>query len=170
MKMFSRFLTAGFLALGVFLAGCASTTPVPYSCTEKSSKSASVVFSRGNPDVKLVYFNDNEIPDPEEGTCWNPVSFPTGEALKLTVHAYYEQSSNWVTSNNLLANLIAAAVTSASSASRHVDAIVEFSCPPLDSGKEYKLAFQKGYGLLSGKNTLILTDITSKKVICRQTF
>jgi len=138
---------------------------------DNEMNSASINFSVGNPGVSFVYFNN--VPRPEEGTFWNPVMFPGGVPLQMTVHAYYEQSTAGAyTTGAVLGGLIGVGITAATSgrrAARSVDMNVLFSCPPLEAGKEYTLSFKKERGN-PGKNILILTDMTSNIIIHEQEF
>jgi len=139
-----------------------STTPVPYSFVEDGSENAAISFIRGSPGLTLIYFNGEELPNPEKNTHWEPILVPAGIPLKLTVHAYYEQG-------NYSQGLLVALITSAITASRSVNLDVLFECPALEAGKEYKLTFRKGAGL-PGENLLVLTDISTKKIVYQQEF
>jgi hypothetical protein len=153
--------------ISLLMIGCA-TTSVPYSFVEDGNETASIDFIGGNPGVKLVYFDNNELPEPDKKTHWNPVLFPVGKPLKITVHAYYQQEAS-SGSTSLLGALITVAATSAITASRAVDRDVLFYCPALDVGKTYKLVFRKGAGT-TGNNLLVLTDKSTGKLIYEQEF
>jgi len=149
--------------------GCSSFTPMSYDFTEKETNSASISFTRGNPRVSFVSFNDYELPNPVEKTYWDPIVFPSGEPLEITVHAYYYQESSTATNAGFLAALISTAVTSSIAQSRSVDINVLFLCPPLEPGKNYSLSFRKEAGN-PGRNLIVLTDIATKRIVYRQEF
>jgi hypothetical protein len=166
-KVFS-FLT---IAVVVFFVGCATTkrAPVPFSFVETGEDSASINIVGGNPGVWLVYFDKNELPPPAENTYWSPLSFPAGRPLQITVHASYQQQTNSSSSGGFLATLIADVASSAIAASRTVERDVLFECPALETDKTYKLVFRKGAGV-RGKNMLVLSDISTGKVVYEQEF
>ena len=149
--------------------GCSSMKSISYSLVEDEQKSASISFSKGNPGVSFVYYNDISLPETEKGTQWDPILLPSNVALDITVHAYYYQSGGQGYSGGLLAGLIADAATSKIRNDRSVDDDVLFSCPPLEAGKKYKLSLKKEGGN-PGKNILILTDIATGKNVCTQEF
>ncbi|MDR1149100.1 MAG: hypothetical protein LBK66_10770 [Spirochaetaceae bacterium] len=154
-------------AIALLMISCA-TTSVPYSFVENGNETASIDFIGGNPGIKLIYFDNNELPEPDKKTHWNPVLFPVSKPLKITVHAYYQQQAS-SGSTGFLGALVTIAATSAITASRAVDRDVLFDCPSLDVGKTYKLVFRKGAGA-TGKNLLVLTDKSTGKVIYEQEF
>ncbi|MDR2489939.1 MAG: hypothetical protein LBD20_00885 [Spirochaetaceae bacterium] len=156
----TRFL--GVVVVSLYFTGCL-TTPVAYSYVEDGGEAATMTVVSGSPGLTLLYINGDELPKPEEKTRWDPFKLPAGVPLKLTVHAYYEQSS----SSNM--GLIALLATSAITASRSIDTDVTFECPPLDAGKTYKLTFRKGAGL-KGKNTILLNDTKTGKFVHEQEF
>jgi hypothetical protein len=39
----------------------------------------------GNPGVKIVYYDDNELPEPEEKTHWEPVIFLAGRKVRQNI-------------------------------------------------------------------------------------
>ncbi|GMO70359.1 MAG: hypothetical protein Ta2A_18930 [Treponemataceae bacterium] len=154
-------MSALFLMFGASLTGC-SSTPVPFSFAENEAHTAIILFSRGNPEVRLVYVGDRELPRAEPKTHWAPLMFPAGQPLKITVHAWYYQTN---TSTSFIGSLISSAIT----ASRSVDKDVLFECPALTAGKSYTLSFRKGAGT-TGRNLLVLTDAETGKVAHSQEF
>jgi hypothetical protein len=150
------------IIMAVSIAGC-STTPVPYSFAIDGAETAAISIMSGNPGLRLIYVDGNELPRPAKKTHWAPVLFTAGKPLNITVHARYEQSN---TSNQ---GLLVSLVTSAITASRNVNRDVLFECPALEAGKSYKLVFRKGAGV-TGKNLLVLTDIATGKIIYEQGF
>jgi hypothetical protein len=150
-------------------SACSSLKPMSYAFAEDETNSASISFTHGNPSVSFVFFDDKVLPDPESGTFWDPLTFPSSEPLEITVHAYYHQEATTAAGAGLLGALISTAVTSNIAASRSVDIDVLFSCPPLESGKDYSLSFRKEAGS-PGINRLILIDIATKKIIYQQEF
>jgi len=149
--------------------GCISLTPKSYDFTENETNSASISFTGGNPRVSFINFNDYGLPAPEERTYWDPIVFPSGEPLEMTVHAYYYQEGRTATNAGLLAALLSTIITSSIAQSRSVDIDVLFLCPPLEPGKNYSLSFRKEAGT-PGKNLLVLTDIAERKIIHKQEF
>jgi hypothetical protein len=146
--------------------GCSSLKPISYALAGDETNSASISFIS---DASFVSFNGSGLPNPEKGTFWDPILFPSGLPLEITVHAYYQQEATTVTNAGLLGALISTAVTSGVTASRSVNTDVLFTCPPLEPGKEYSLSFRKAAGG-PGNNKLILTDIATKKIIYQQEF
>jgi hypothetical protein len=187
-----------FIALSLILfAGCSSLTPVLYDFAENEEDSVFISFSRGNPRVTLVYYNNEEFPKPEKGTIWDPVAFPAAIPLEIMVHARYGQqsSSYYYAYYNPYYNpyhkphhnhnhnhhhhhkphadfwgaFMFATMESAMEASRAVDIDVLFNCPPLEAGKKYSLSFRKEAGT-PGKNKLVLVDTETRKIIYQQEF
>jgi hypothetical protein len=166
-----KILRKGILVLVVaaLIMGCATSKPVPFSFVEGEAESASIDIVSGSPGVRLIYFDKNELPPPEEETHWNPISFPAGQPLQFTVHAYYYQQGNTTTTSSFLINVVANVASSAVAASRNVDRDVVFECPALEAGKAYKLVFRKGAGA-AGKNLLVLTNVMTGKIVHEQEF
>jgi hypothetical protein len=166
------FITKGLsviLIYGLFsFIGC-SSTPVSYSFAKDEANSASINFIRRKPDVTFLYYNNEILPEPESKTYWDPILFPSGVPLEIMVHAYYGQDAFAITDAGLLVAIISSAITSAIAASRFVDIDVLFTCPPLEAGKKYSLAFRKEAGT-PGRNRLILTDIAARRIIYQQEF
>ena len=155
----------GFLIIisGLFtFFGCSSLSPVTFDLAEERTNSASISFTRGNPRVSFVYYENRELPEPEKKTYWDPIVFPSGIPLEITVHAYYFQASS---GPGLIGGIIAAGIAS----SRAVDISVLFLCPPLEAGKEYVLTFRKLAGA-PGRNILVLTDKATRTIIYQQEF
>jgi hypothetical protein len=124
---------------------------------------ATISVVSGNPGLKLIYVEGDELPKPEEKTHWEPLSFPAERPLVITVHAYYDQSG---TTDK---RFFAAVITTAIATSRRVNRDVLFECPPLEAGRDYKLTFRKGAGT-TGKNFLVLTNTSTGKIILEQEF
>lgn len=150
-------------------AGCYSLEPVSYALTEEDSDSASISFKDGNPGISFIYYNDYWLPEPEMGTFWDPILFPAGIPLEIMVHAYYYHRPVIINRAGFLVAFFTSLVSANVAASRSVDIDILFTCPPLESGKNYSLSFRKEAGT-PGNNRLILTDIESNKIIYRQTF
>ncbi len=148
----------------VGFSGCTTLEPIEYSYGQENAETASVSFESGNPGVWLKYYGQDALPEAQEGTYWNPIALPANEELQLTVHAKYEQNTSASAGGSLLGALVTSVATSAISASRTVDAAVEFTCPALEAGGVYTLVFEKGIGT-PGKNTLKLKDDTTNKVV-----
>jgi hypothetical protein len=145
------------------ITACSTLTPVPYSFVESGGETATISITGGNPGLALIYFEGNELPAPEADTYWDPISVPAGRTLEITIHAYYSQQ------NATNAGLLAAVITSAIASSRSVNRDVTFECPPLETGKNYKLVFRKAAGT-TGKNLLVLTEIATGDVIYEEEF
>lgn len=154
-------VTIGVIIVTFSIVSC-STMPMPYSFANEGAETAQLNVVKGNPGLSLIYVDGNEIPNPLPKTHWEPLEFPAGQPIKLTVHAYYQQENN---NTSILASLITTAIT----ASRSVNRDVLFECPSLTAGKNYKLTFRKGSGL-KGDNLLVLTDVASGKIIHQQEF
>jgi hypothetical protein len=150
------------IAIAAFFVGC-STTPVPFSFADDGLETAAISVVGGNPGIRVIYVDGNELPPPANKTHWDPFELPIGKPVKITVHAYYEQS------NSGNADLLSLLITTAITSSRSVDQDVVFECPPLEAGKKYKLAFRKGAGL-TGDNLLVLTETSKGKVVYQQEF
>jgi hypothetical protein len=150
------------IVIAALIVGC-STTPVSYSFAEDGLETAAISVVGGNPGIRVVYVDDNELPPPADKTHWDPFAFPAGKPVKVTVHAYYEQSNSG--NQSLLSLLVTTAITS----SRSVNQDVLFECPPLEAGKKYKLVFRKGAGL-TGDNLLVLTETSTGKIVYQQEF
>jgi hypothetical protein len=153
-------------AASIGINGCATSKSIPYSFAEESTDTAIVTFKEGSPSVWFVSFEDSGLPEPEKGTFWSPLSFPTGRPLDITVHAYYEQKATDSPSSGLLGSLIVLTATSAISAATFVSVDVVFNCPPLEAGKNYQLAYRREVG----KHKLLLTDTGTNKVVYQQEF
>jgi hypothetical protein len=156
---------------GLFIvAGCSLLKPISYAFAEDEADSASISFRRANPGVSFVSYKNSILPDAEKGTIWDPILFPYGVPLEITVHAFYYDSNTGVTyGDGLLTMIITDAASSGIREARSVDTDVIFSCPPLAAGKKYTLSFDKGYGM-PGKNKLILTNNETKEIVYLQEF
>ena len=176
-----------FIFTGLIIVGCSSLKSISYAFAENEVNSASISFKQANPGVSFVSYKDKSLPESEKGTIWDPISFPDGVPLEITVRAFYYDNSNTgevlsmmitasVNINSLIllplwlpVMMITDAVTLGLRKSRFVDTNVLFSCPPLEAGKKYTLSFGKGYGV-PGKNKLILTNNETKEIVYQQDF
>jgi len=122
-----------FLNIAVIcLIGC-STTPkirdVPYTFggNENANGTAEIKFmsitESYSAPLGLVNFEGEQLPEPEEGTRWSSLNFPAGREFNLRIWYDSDQSGNRGT----------------------------FICPPLETGKVYKLWYEKA------KERLVLT-------------
>jgi hypothetical protein len=161
-------MVALFSALFIF-SSCSSLKPISYTMAEDETNSVSISFKQGNPSVSFVFFDDRGIPDPEKGTFWDPLLFPSDMPLEITVHAYYQQESTTASNGGLLGAIISTAITASIAADRSVDTDVVFTCPPLEAGTKYELSFRKEAGI-PGINKLILTDTETKAIVYQQNF
>ena len=166
MKSFAARGMIVLVFLGFFaFSGCLSK-PQSYEFAE-GSPNASITFKTGNPSVRFVSFNGRPLPDAEKNTYWDPIVFPAGTAIQMTVRANYEQQTR--ASGSGILGTVASAATAVSAITRAVDTNVNFTCPALTAGAKYQLSFDKGAGI-PGKNTLILTDLGTRKVVFEQEF
>jgi hypothetical protein len=125
-------------------------------------------MDKKEPTVSFLYYNNNVLPPSESKTYWDPIMFPSGVPLEITVHAYYHPETN-TGGAGLLVSLVATAITAKTLAARSVDIDVLYYCPPLEAGKQYTLAFRKESGD-PGINRLILTDTATKTIVHQQVF
>ena len=151
----------------ITLAGCASR-PELYQFGLDESNSASISFKTGNPNVKFVSFEGKTLPVAEKGKRWEPILFPSGKPMLITVHAYYEHEQKVWVSGGLL-GFISETADIIGTVTRGVNTNVVLTCPPLMPGTKYQLSFKKGPGI-PGKNTLIITDLSKRKVFYEQEF
>ena len=154
-----------------FIAGCSSLKPAQYNFSGDEANSASISFSKGNPGVSFVFYDNKMLPVPVKGTYWEPVLFPAGVPLEITVHASYNQNNSGVKSYYSVGTRgsgggVAVSVEVPLSGNNSVDIDVLFSCPPLEAGKKYTLSFRKE----SGRNRLMLIDNTTRQIIHQQDF
>jgi len=163
----------GFVLFAAFLSvGCA-TSPVEYSLTPAGQPSATIGFlttdKSGRPSVSFASFDGRGLPRPERKTHWDPIVFPAGRELRITVRAVYEENDPvYVGDLGIIGNVLSAA-QGVSALSRNVNADVEFICPPLAPDRRYQLSFRKGPGM-PGTNTLYLTDIGSGRIVFHHDF
>ena len=158
---------AVFVFLGFFaFSGCASKAELYEFVPEESN--ASISFKTGSPGVRFVSYNGRELPDAGKGSHWDPIVFPAGTPIQITVRAYYEHQSGVSVRGGLLGAVSTMADT-VSTATRGVNTNVVFTCPPLRVGIKYQLSFDKASGI-PGTNTLVLTELGSKSVIFEQEF
>jgi hypothetical protein len=160
-----------FFVLFLFV-GCA-TKPATYSLFTNQQDFSSIAFHNtfqdGKANVSFVSFDGQSLPNPERGTHWDPIYFPSGRELRIIVHAAYSTNTKTTLSGF---GLLGAAVNIAQdvrAVSRNVDADIVFVCPPLQTGRNYLLTFVKEPGM-PGRNILTLTDIDTKAVIAQQEF
>lgn len=162
---------SGKILFGLFLVftliSCASK-PATYLFVPEESNSASISFKMGNPYVYFVSFEGKTLPAAEKGTRWEPIVFPAGKPLQITIHAYYEHQQKVAASGGLL-GLVSDVADVVSTVTRGVDMDVILTCPALMPGTKYQLSFKKESGI-PGKNFLILTDLSTKKVFYQQEF
>ena len=106
-------------------SGCATQYEiVPYSFSPDANETATITFVRQNGVghgveryncVRLIDFETNEIPAPENETDWQRVTFPAGKPLNLRVFIFFFNDIH-------------------SERRRGI-----FRCPPLEAGGNYKL-------------------------------
>ena len=159
MRFMNRFLFPMMaIATCALFASCASVKPVPYGFNAEAQETATISFESGNPGVQLVSYENSPLPAAEKNTCWDPIAFPAGKELGLTVHTFYEQQA--ATSNGLFVALITSAIASGCG----IDKDVAITCPALDSGKKYLMKFAKSAGV-NKNGQLTLTDTANQKIV-----
>jgi hypothetical protein len=128
-----------FLIFAAFyFIGC-STTPqskiidIPYTFAENEHNkgTAKIIFS-GN--VRLVSYEEEELPITKVGTRWYPLQFPAGKKFNLRVYVAYHGDYPGYRRRGI------------------------FKCPPLEADKSYKIWFESAKrNYYSGAGRLILT-------------
>jgi len=148
MKNKNNFLI--ILVLAAFcIMGCSTTKkPVParysFAGKEGNIQTASINFVRGNKvGVRLVDYDGNAMPSPAEGTYWeSDILFPADTPLNLRVYVYWKEDQYGERRRGI------------------------FKCPPLETGKEYKLWYKGdlkgGSIILTYSNVTELTFISGK--------
>jgi hypothetical protein len=108
--------------------------PVRYSFAENNSNTATITFIQGSKKgVMLVDCDGVSRPAPAEGTYWERDNlFPAGIPLDIRVYVYWNENRYGERRRGI------------------------FRCPPLETGKSYKLWFKGN----SRGGSLILTDVS----------
>ena len=171
-----KFLTVFIFLAALLSIGCA-TNPVEFSLLLDGQNPSTIGFltsaRTGSPGVSFVSFDGRGLPRAERGTHWDPIVFPSGRELRITVHALYEEDRARVRVGGFgVLSAISDAVNIAqdiSAVTRNVDTNVLFISPPLPPGGRFQLAFIKEPGI-PGRNRLVLTDITTGRVFHEQEF
>jgi hypothetical protein len=145
------------LTLAAFcITGCFTTArkPVParYSFAENENMAAPITFMKGDKvGVRLYDCEGVTMPVSAQGTYWeSAVSFPAGKPLNIRVYVYWNEDRYGERRRGI------------------------FKCPPLQTGKAYKLWFKgnlKGGALYltdADVSALILTEGKSKTEIVYQ--
>ena len=126
-------LCLALIFTAVCIAGCFST-PKKYffSFAEDGEETVKITFMNvDKTGVRLVDCNDVQITEAEKGKSWEAAKvFPAGKPLNIRVYVYWKEDIYGERRRGI------------------------FKCPPLESGKEYKLWFN---GSLKG-GSLLLTD------------
>jgi len=136
-----------------FVVGCSSLPKdVPYNLmdNEDTNKTASIYcdmggyFSQGQfvPNLWFVDFEGKTLPDPKQGTLWNPIIFPAERELNIRIYLSSFQSK--IDDN-------------------HYRRMGIFRCPPLEAGKKYRLWYQPDQSGKTG-GRLVLTDAKVKEI------
>lgn len=131
--------------------------------------------------IQLISIEGDETPLPERRTVWNPVSLPSEKPLTLIVNIFYYYSPDKKGKSHgtgTLLDVFALPVIVAADVASDVAALayninakgwrnmdVTFNCPPLESGKNYKLEYIDRW---LQKPKLVLTDISAKKIVYEQ--
>ncbi|MCL2443454.1 MAG: hypothetical protein FWD13_08335 [Treponema sp.] len=148
--------------LFILLAGCNTTTPAAYTFVENTfdDNTATITFvhNRSN-GVLLINYDGTRLPAPEIKERWEPITFPAGRALNLRVNVYNEANLN--SSGDLLIDIILLPLLY----SRKMDINIDFQCPPLEQGKNYRLSLRT---FTFGKGSLVLTDTSTRRVVYQQ--
>jgi hypothetical protein len=119
------------------IAGCATTKSVPYSFAEEGSGTATITF---NNSIRLLDFEGNIIPGPENGTRWEPVSFPAGREFLIKVNVIDTGMGGDLTTTGTIWDIFAF-IFFIETIRGSVNRNVYFVCPPLEAGKEYTIHF-----------------------------
>jgi len=146
-------------------------TSAPYSFADSGNETASMSFAQGSPGVHLVFFEDRVLPQYSGYTRWDPIIFPAGRELKLTVHASYNHpNSSPSRAGLLLSNQGIAFGMSVNLGpdSQNVNYDVVFECPPLEPGGSYRLSYRRT--VPGGRNMLVLTNTNTGRVVHEQEF
>jgi hypothetical protein len=160
-----NFILVVFIAMFCF-SGCSTVytvisvtkrdiNSVPYSFTGNNSVTATVTLQTGifnrDFDMRIISLNGNLLPEPEEGTKWNPVSFPAGVPLTLLVNIDDYSDSD----GSLIGGW------------RNVD--ITFNCPALETGKNYGLSFKDRSRFLRGNQYfIVLVDTATESIVYEQ--
>ena len=161
-----------FLIVLVCLAGCVTVpTSESYSFADSGSETASMTFAQGSPGVHLVFFEDRVLPQHTGYTRWDPIIFPAGRELKLTVHASYNHPNSSPSRAGLvLSNQGIAFGMSVNLGldTQNINYDVVFNCPPLEAGSSYRLSYRRT--VPGGRNMLVLTNTNTGRVVHEQEF
>ena len=160
MKKINIFLITLFLS--AFIIGCTITTPQVYSFVENEydDRTATITFvNNRNTGVLLINYDGIRLPAPEISERWEPITFPSGRVLNLRLNVYNEGSIG--SSGYPFVDFILIPIAY----SRKKDINVDFHCPPLEQGKNYRLTY---HPRSIGRGTLILTDTSTRRVVFQQ--
>ena len=158
----------------IFFAGCGTIATVPYSFTRNGNGTAEItlqinlkkdgfpkkpLYGKSKISMQLISIEGEEIPLPETGKCWNPVSLPAEKTLTLTINISYINTPFFggTSGSGIFKH-------SNSSTSSRYSMDVIFNCPPLEAGKNYKLEFKSGFQ----KSSLVLTETSTKNIFYEQ--
>ncbi|MDR0322197.1 MAG: hypothetical protein LBI28_11895 [Treponema sp.] len=156
------------LAIAAFcFIGCFSTpTPTPkiknipytFGQDENANGTATIIF-HNNWTIRLVDFEGEQLPAPEEGTRWYPFQFPAGRSFNLRLYVSYQSYKNGEDQPGYRRRGI-------------------LKCPPLEAGKTYKLWYERPsmgyfnypreYYYGAGKLILTYSDVTELKYFLGQ--
>ncbi|MCL2722646.1 MAG: hypothetical protein FWD47_15060 [Treponema sp.] len=157
------------LITSFFIIGC-SSTPVQYSFANNENEAASIIFTGGNPGLRLVYFDGMEFPQPRSNTYWDPILFPSGRPLRMTVHASFNAQNAPANRGGIMLSNRGIAMGLSMNLSADTNSVscdVVFECPPLDAGGSYRLTFRRGS---QGKDLLVLTNDNTGRIVHEQEF
>jgi len=145
-----------------YLTGCSTTSPEIYSFVENEydDRTATITFVHNNNlGVLLINYDGIRLPAPDKNKRWEPVSFPSGRVLNLRVNVYNE--ANVGSSGELLVDLFLVPILY----SKKMDKNIDFHCPPLEQGKNYRLTYNTRP---FGRGSLVLTDTSTRRVVYQQ--
>jgi len=156
MKIKNILLLIPVLGLFCFIGCTTQTKSVPYSFAEGETESgtATIIFVSSNNNrgvVRLIDFEGKEIPTPENGTHWEPITLPAGRPLTLRVYVGWEKDKYGADKQGYRRKGI-------------------FKCPALEAGKQYKLWFDTDTDTDASKRNyfgtglLILTEANVKQL------
>jgi len=128
------------------IMGCSTTKkPVParysFADIDGTVYTASINFIGGDKvGVRFFDYNGNKMPSPAAGTYWEPdILFPVDKPLDLRVYVYWKEDQFGERRRGI------------------------FKCPPLETGKEYKLWFRGD--LKGGSIILTYSNVTELRYV-----
>ena len=147
--------------MAFWFIGCFTTSPttspvppVPYNFVENDNADGTAIFYFFHPPYfmtpfRLIDIDGIEIPTPEVNTSRRPVQVPAGRALNISMYVLYHSDQPGYRRLGV------------------------FRCPPLETGKTYKLWYERddtNSNEYSGAGRLILTYADVEKLTYATSF